>query len=281
MYKSWVNGRSAETISILDRGLAYGDGLFETILIQSARPLLLRLHLDRLCVGAECLKIPFDRIQLSDEIAQFVDEAAEESFPSGESRRVLKIILTRGVGGRGYQFSQSLQNPSRILQLFPFPDYPVENSISGIKIRMCHTRASQNSALAGLKHLNRIDNVIARNEWDDSDIREGLMLDAAGSLVEGTMSNVFIVKNGTLFTPSLVHAGVAGVMRDFVLRTADAAGISAHIVAPFPLDMLTNCDELFVCNSIIGIWPVTSFESQRWSVGSVTKRLQALISGAV
>ena len=280
MYKSWVNGRSAETISILDRGLAYGDGLFETILIQSAKPLLLRPHLDRLCVGAECLKIPFDRIQLSDEIAQFIDEAAEVSFPDAESRCILKIILTRGVGGRGYQFFPSSQNPSRILQLFPFPDYPAENSISGIKIRMCHTRASQNSALAGLKHLNRIDNVIARNEWNDTDIWEGLMLDSAESLVEGTMSNVFIVKNGILFTPSLAHAGVAGVMRDFVLRTADAAGLVVHIAAPFPLDMLTNCDELFVCNSVIGIWPVTSFESQHWPVGPITKRLQALISRA-
>ena len=277
MYKSWVNGQSAQSISLLDRGLAYGDGLFETILIQFVKPLLLRQHLDRLCAGAEYLRIPLDRMQLSDEISRFINEAAAEKKIDGGSQCVLKILLTRGVGGRGYQFSDTSQIPSRILQLFPFPNYPAENASSGIKIRVCETRVSQNSFLAGLKHLNRIDNVIARNEWDDPSIAEGLMLDASGMLIEGTMSNVFIVKNGMLFTPSLAHAGVAGVMRERVLQVADTAGLSVQVVVSFSLNMLISCDEIFICNSVIGIWPVTSFESQRWSVGSITKRLQALI----
>ena len=277
MYKSWVNGQSAQSISLLDRGLAYGDGLFETILIQFAKPLLLGQHLDRLCAGAEYLKIPLDRIQISDEITRFIDEAVEEEKIQDISQCILKILLTRGVGGRGYQFSESSLKPSRIFQLFPFPKYPIDNAGSGIKIRVCDTRVSQSSVLAGLKHLNRIDNVIARNEWDDPGIAEGLMLDATGMLIEGTMSNVFIVKNGMLFTPSLEYAGVAGVMRARVLQVADTVGFSVQVVASFSLEMLTSCDELFICNSIIGIWPVTSFESQRWSVGSITKRLQTLI----
>jgi len=170
--------------------------------------------------------------------------------------------------------------PRRILSLHPWPDHPAHWPQQGVNVRLCDTPLGANPRLAGLKHLNRLEQVLARAEWDDPDIAEGLMLDAAGGLVEGTMSNLFLVQGGRLRTPALEQCGVAGVMRGHVLALAEQGGIACEVTA-LGLADLRSADELFVCNSVIGIWPVRRVQGMEFMPGSVTRRLQQAIGDAV
>jgi 4-amino-4-deoxychorismate lyase len=161
--------------------------------------------------------------------------------------------------------------------LHEWPNYPTSCTESGIKTRICQTRLGHNPSLAGIKHLNRLEQVLARQEWDDPVIMEGLMLDASGNLVEGTMSNVFVVKDAVLMTPDLQLCGVAGIMRAHVLDMAAEHLIAAR-VQHLELDALLQADEVFICNSLLGIWPVIGVDEHDFLKGPVTRRLQTLLN---
>jgi 4-amino-4-deoxychorismate lyase len=276
MKKAWVNGENSQTVSVLDRGLAYGDGLFETLLYESGKACLLDLHLSRLQQGAKKLRIEFSVDTLLCELQSFLHQAREEGLLSDIDKAVLKIILSRGVGGRGYLFPEKAAAQRAIL-LFDHPDYPSSCRKMGIQIRLCETLTSVNPTLAGLKHLNRLDSVMARNEWSCSDIKEGLMLDERGMIVEGTMSNLFIVHDEVLITPSLRRAGVAGVMRAYLLDMAKKHKVKTCISEGLSVKQLYNADEVFICNSVVGIWPVIRLESKQWKVGKFTQLAQSWI----
>ncbi|BAW80412.1 4-amino-4-deoxychorismate lyase [Candidatus Nitrosoglobus terrae] len=266
--KVLVNGQISHKISIADRGLQYGDGLFETIAIYKESPILYELHLKRLEAGCYRLSLPLPKREtLNKEIT---------TLCQGISRGVLKIIVTRGVSDRGYQ-PQPQSQSTRILSIHPWPDYPTISSEYGIRLRVCNTPLGRNSYLAGIKHLNRLEQVLARNEWIDPGISEGLMLDSQNNIISGTMSNLFIAKNGDLQTPDLSYCGVAGVMRKFILNQALALGIMAKI-QPLTLVDITRAEEIFICNSLIGLWPVRSLNNIQYPLGSLTQRLRNLIS---
>ncbi|MEQ6341477.1 MAG: aminodeoxychorismate lyase [Gammaproteobacteria bacterium] len=260
-----VNGVPGTSIDANDRGLHYGDGLFETIAVRDGAPALWDRHMQRLLLGCERLGIaPIDAAQLLRESLQLCDGVAEG---------VLKIIITRGSGGRGYRAPPSTHRdvlvsqetggrerpgavqPTRLVALYAWPEYPSAFWIEGVPVRLCSIRMGSNTALAGIKHLNRLEQVLARSEWDDSAIPEGLMLDGEGHVIEGTMSNFFIVRNGRLLTPDLKRCGVAGVMRGCILDGARDAGIPVDITQ-ITLDDVKSSDEAFLCNSLIGVWPV-------------------------
>ncbi len=276
MRKAWVNGEDSQTASLLDRGLAYGDGLFETLLYECGQVRLLDLHLSRLQAGAKRLQIQLSMGTLQDELQGFLQQARGEGLLSDADKAVLKIILTRGVGGRGYRFPEKTVT-QRIIQLFDHPGYPLQHRKEGIQIRLCKMPVSVNPALAGLKHLNRLDNVMARNEWNCSDIQEGLMLDEQGAIIEGTMSNIFIVRDNILITPSLKRAGVAGIMRTHVLDMARKHKVEICISESVSVQQLYDADEAFVCNSVLGVWPVVRLESKQWPVGRLTQLAQLWI----
>jgi len=185
---------------------------------------------------------------------------------------VVKLIVTRGSGGRGYQLPDEI-NPTRILSLHPKPDYPKSNSSRGIKLHLCETRLGLNPHLAGVKHLNRLEQVLARNEWQEESIAEGLMLDMQGQPVEGTMTNIFWLQDGRLCTPSLQHCGVEGIMRSQILRVAESIDLPVAI-KDYAIDDILNSEAPFVCNSVLGIWPVMQFLSQQWSPHPMIKILQ-------
>lgn len=273
MRKSWINGENISTLSLLDRGLVYGDGLFETLLYEFGQVRLLDFHLSRLQAGAKRLQIQFSLDTLQDELQGFLDQAREEGLLFDADKAVFKIILTRGVGGRGFRFTEEAI-PQRIIQLFDHPGYPLQYRKEGVRIRLCKTPVSVNSALAGLKHLNRLDNVMARNEWSCSDIQEGLMLDERGAIIEGTMSNIFIVRDDVLITPSLKRAGVVGIMRTYVLDKARERKVKTSISENLSVEQLYDADEVFVCNSVLGVWPVVRLESKHWPVGRLTQLAQ-------
>lgn len=266
-----INGQPDNRIPVTDRGLQYGDGLFETLAFREGKLEFLEAHLDRLQRGCERLRFPpvdIDKLQL--ELATLCAQTAEDS--------VIKIIITRGSGGRGYK-APTTAEPVRIISSHPMPDYPVACQ-SGVQVRICQQRLGINPGLAGIKHLNRLDQVLARSEWDEDNIREGLMLDCHERLIEGTMSNLFLVSQGQLLTPSLSDSGIAGIMRQQVMQIAGSLSIPLAETT-LSIDDLYQAEEVFLTNSIINIWPVAALAHQRWSYGSVTQRLQAALQDTV
>lgn len=264
---SWVNGFPAHTVSIADRGLAYGDGLFETIRVNES-PVLFAQHMSRLARGLNALRIPLELSIIEEEIARFLQR---------RHHGVLKVIVTRGEGGRGYAAPLESQ-PNRILSWHPLPVYPESYYREGISLYACRTVLSQNPVLAGIKHLNRLEQVIARSEWSGDDFQEGVLCDQQGCVIEAIFSNLWTVKNGGLITPPLKTSGVAGVMREWLLDELPKHGMDIKEACISPLDLL-SMDEIFLSNSVFGIWPVKQYKEGRWSPGPITKLSQKLIEG--
>jgi len=265
-----VNGKRQDTISVLDRGLAYGDGLFETIAVRGNKPQLLALHWRRLETGCKRLNIPFPEISLiMDDIQQLLVHADQAQ----QLNSVIKVIVTRGAGGRGYRFEPEM-DVTRIAILSRWPAYQGTEKAAGVRCKICETRLSSQPLLAGIKHLNRLEQVMARAEWCGNGIAEGLMLDSQGHIIEGTMSNIFFVdKDQLIVTPSLNRCGVEGVQRENILAIADNAGFKINI-ADVNLSDLTDYAEIFISNSLIGIWPVTAIDNHSFHAGAVTRKLQ-------
>lgn len=267
--KTLVNGKLGDTLSVYDRGTAYGHGLFETILISHGRPQLWDEHMQRLLEGCSRLGLQLP--------TQFESTLMQEVWQlcGPDTEGVVKIIVTAGSGGRGYLAPQEM-HCQRIVSLFPAPAYPETHASDGVQIRTCQYRLPDNPQLAGIKHLNRMDQVLARSEWQDPAIAEGIVTDSRGYAIEGTMSNLFAVQDGELLTPSLQQCGVKGVMRDYVLSSASAMGMQTREV-DFSVDEFKNSDEIFITNSVIGLWPVKQWDEQRYYPGITTGVFQQRI----
>ena len=241
--RALVDGLPADVIAINDRGLQYGHGMFETCRVVGGQIPLWHYHRARLITTAVRLQIPLDLRSIERDVA-----ALAASATGG----VLKVLVTAGESGRGYR---SDGHPARtIITLFP-PRARAEDRRLGVTVRICRTRLSEQPALAGLKHLNRLEQVLARAEWDDPDIAEGLMCDTGGRLIEGTATNLFLVRDGHIVTASLDRCGVAGVLRQVLLD--ERPGIDVPIeVRDINLDELRYADECFLTNAVIGVWSV-------------------------
>jgi 4-amino-4-deoxychorismate lyase len=257
-----VNGR-AVGVDPADRGLAYGDGLFETMAAADGRIRWLDLHLDRLEEGCRRLEIPAPaRSLLADEI---------DAHCPRRGRAVVKLIVTRGPGARGYLPPEQCA-PTRVLAISQWPDFPPSYYRDGIKMHTCELRLGENPALAGIKHLCRLEQVLAQLELRGRGVQQGLMLDASGHAAGGTSSNLFVASSGKLATPGLARCGIKGVMRRAVLEAAHTLGIEAE-ERDIALAEVHGADELFVTNALVGLWPVTELDGRRFAFGPLTKRL--------
>jgi 4-amino-4-deoxychorismate lyase len=265
-----INGKNTTRISALDRGLAYGDGLFETLALIDGRPRLWRHHLQRLDYGCRRLGIPVPDAALLEAELQTL---CRQHDGGGAGRLVGKITVTRGQGARGYR--PRALTPTRIVSVSAWPDYPPERA-NGIRVRWCRSRLSVNPLLAGIKHLNRLDQVMASREWDDPAIAEGLMCAQDGSVIEGTQSNLFIVRQGTLLTAALDDCGVAGIVRQLICDDVIDHRLPIDVRA-LSIDDVVSADEVFVCNALIGIWPVIQIiDEEQWAdyaAGALTRRV--------
>lgn len=261
------NGKPAHAVSIANRGFAYGDGLFETVKVLEGRAQFLKEHVQRLQRDCARLDIDLNSGAIEREIAWLL---------SARSTGILKIIITRNSAPRGYA-AIAHAPADRFVLFYPQRFADDTRARDGVAVRVCRQRLSEQRALAGIKHLNRLEQVLARAEWSDSAVAEGLMLDTAGRLVEGTMSNIFLVRAGRVITPRLHRCGVAGVMRAVIMERL-SAGCAPVIEGDLTLDDVYTADEVFLSNSAVGIWPVRKIECIHKAVGDVTIAFQSSLA---
>lgn len=257
----WVNGVKTSTLPLSDRSIQFGDGVFRTMRKQQGHILFWPDHYRKLAHDARVLGLECPTQTLLEE-----ELAAIELTDA-----VIKIILTRGNSERGYAIPDFLP-VTRIISSYPLPVEFSSWQTQGVKVRFANWRLSSQAALAGIKHLNRLDNVMARAEWRDPAIFESLMLDQEGNVIEGVMSNLFILKDKDLWTPELKTCGVAGVMRDKVIATSASFGIKVRFDS-FKRQDIESADGLILTNSLFGLVPVRECEQQQWHDFSLCTQL--------
>ncbi len=256
-----VNGVEGAGISADDRGLQYGDGLFETMAVIDGRIRHFDLHMTRLVEGCHRLGMP------APSIAQIESDC--EKALEGLGSAVVKLILTRGPGPRGYPPPLEASLTRVIAATAAHP--PVSDPF--LTVRVCETRLGRNPRLAGMKHLNRLEQVLAGAELRHPQVDEGLMLSTDDRLISGTAANVFMVRGGVLVTPRITDCGVSGVMRQVVLHTAERIGLPVE-VRDVPFEEILQAEEIFLTNAVRGIRPVRTIESLlQLPPGPVTARL--------
>ena len=239
----FVNGEPRRTIDVEDRGLQYGDGLFETLAVANGRLRFLDWHLERLAEGGRRLGFPafdFDHVR------------AELGEAAGGATAVVKLLLTRGAGPRGYRPPRD-PSPTRIIMAFD--GRPVVPAAEGARIGWCRTRLGRNPSLAGIKHTNRLEQVLARAEWDDERMDEGLMQDGEGHVIGATQANLFARLGGRWVTPHLDGCGVAGIMRRAFREWLQGRGSPAEVRA-IAAPELASASALVLTNALIGAWTV-------------------------
>jgi 4-amino-4-deoxychorismate lyase len=246
-----VDGREDGAIDPADRGLNYGDGLFETLAVRDGRARFIDWHLERLATGAARLGIPLpDAALLKEEVVRACPGV----------RGVVRILLTRGSGPRGYRPPRE-PRPLRVVSGSPWPERDPSCWTAGVRLRWCDTRLGRNPRLAGIKHLNRLEQVLARAEWEGDEVAEGLMMDDGGSVIGGTQTNLFAIFEDGLVTPALDQCGVAGVMRRAFRRWAAGQGV-AIAERRLGADELARARGLLLTNSLIGAWPVRELDGR-------------------
>lgn len=248
-----------------DRGTQFGDGVFETIRIIDGLPNYFEYHCNRLSESLNKLSIKTDNVEqlILDYLKQFIDK-------TNVVQGVLKIIITRGSSARGYGFDNGIK--AQVLAFYSnLPSYSMELYSRGVDLTFCETQCSIQSQLAGMKHLNRLENVLAKNELNGQ--FEGLMFNNLGYVIEGTMSNIFFENNNELFTPDLSLSGVNGVMRSVIIDHAKSKNINVNIVN-IKKSEIESFQHAFICNSVMGIVPVNRLVGQDMSIGNMTQTLK-------
>lgn len=270
---SLVNGVPGQQLSVFDRGLNYGDGLFETLRIVESRPVLPHLHWRRLATGLQRLQIPLTSDRVEAQLVQLLQLALD----SGHRNGIAKILVSRGEGGRGFAAPREAA-PNVVCSWHQLPEYAATWYQDGVELQLCEQRLPSRPELAGLKHLNCLEYVLARSELSASKAWDGLLLDQRGCLIETTSANLFLVTAGRLFTPALGRCGVAGTMRHWIIETL-AAKLKLDVEqADLPLRALHDADEAFVCNSVFGVFPVRRLAQQNWPRGAITAALQQQVA---
>ena len=242
-----VNGQPADLVGINDRGLRYGDGVFETLAVVNHEPQLWTRHLERLETGCRRLGLPAPPRD------HWHADVAALSLPRFAT---LRLTATRGEGGRGYAPPAAPQITT-ITQSGAMPDRPREWWHSGVAVRFCETRLAVQPALAGIKHLNRLEQVLARGEWTDPVVAEGLMESMDGRVMEATSSNLLIDRGDRLCAPATNDCGVEGIMQGWLLDRAATLGAVVERT-PIRREDLWQAKGVMLVNSLIGLWPVHS-----------------------
>ncbi|MGD8106466.1 aminodeoxychorismate lyase [Pantoea sp. FN0302] len=261
----WINGEQQQQIAVSDRALHYGDGCFTTARLQQGKIAWLEAHLQRLQEAASVLMIrDVDWPGLKQEM-----EIAAASWQQDDG--VLKVILSRGSGGRGYS-GTGCHQPVRIIMLFAAPGHYAALSESGVRLMTSPVRLGINPQLAGIKHLNRLEQVLIRTQLEQSGADEALVLDTEGKLVECCAANLFWRKRNQLYTPAVSGAGVDGIMRRRIIALARQHGYVCQVVREEP-QTLADADEVFISNALMPLLPVRQIDSWHYQSRTLYQRL--------
>lgn len=246
----WINGHEEHRLSARDRAVQFGDGCFTTSMVKNGQIFHLGAHLQRLQEGCQRLLIgQVNWLQLEHEMRQLAQQQQEA---------VLKVIISRGEGGRGYS-SAGCGEATRILSLLPYPQHYRTQRSTGVYLTLSPIRLGRNPLLAGIKHLNRLEQVLIRAHLDQSDADEALVLDTEGRVVECCAANLFWRKGEQIFTPNLDEAGVAGTMRRYLLDEMASADHACQVVSA-GIEAVLEADEVVICNALMPVLPVRQLD---------------------
>ena len=268
MLECLVNGEISTFVNSANRGLNYADGLFETLSVHNGRPRRWQAHMDRLGAGCERLGLVMP--------AQAVLLREVQTVSAGLADAVVKIVLTRGGQGRGYMPPEN-DSCVRIVSAYIYPDGILELAREGVKARICELRLAIQPALGGMKHLNRLEQVLASVETRQAGAVEGILLDNEDHVISAISANIFLVMEDRLLTPRLDRCGVRGVVRSQILSSFGARCEQRRMMA----DMLQEADEVFICNTVRGIVPITAIDDHEYGIGPVTRELQTWLLDGV
>lgn len=262
----WINGVVQDWVSVGDRSFQYGDGCFTTMLVNSRRIEHWPYHQQRLEQSLKALSIPYPNWT---QVESWLDDALLESK---ETHSGIKIHISRGNGGRGYS-SQGLNSPTVTISTFAYPSHYRQWQEQGIQLGLCEQRLGLNPMLAGFKHNNRLEQILLKQELEKQGLVDGVVLDLNDHVIETTVANLFWFKQGVLYTPDLQQAGVAGVMRRYVIEQAKAMGTTVQ-VSCYKLSDLMSADSVFITNSLLGIAPVNAIGNARMASSESITELQ-------
>ena len=258
-----INGEKTSQLAVNDRGFSYGDGLFTTAKIVNGKIEMLAQHLKRLVDGCHHLNIKFNAINaLENELTKVA-----LSF----SIAVIKVVITAGMGGRGYS-RRGTSEPTVVISVSAFPEHYENWQLSGINLGISALKLGINPMLADIKHLNRLEQVLIRQELDQRAEDDLVVTNINGDIVEASCANVFWLIDDALYTPEIIHCGVAGLMRDKIL-----SAIPDVIVDRFTLEDIQQAQAMFICNSVMGIVPIKTFNGKLMSLDKVDCLKQKII----
>ncbi|KAA8674109.1 aminodeoxychorismate lyase [Vibrio gigantis] len=283
----WVDGESQQTVDILDRSFQYGDGCFTTMLVQGGQIQHFHDHQRRV---DECLKalriseLDWDvvNVWLDSALQHIQNNALHETENRHETNKPhdekagIKLHVSRGAGGRGYS-TKNIAKPTVTISTFDFPSHYSAWQDSGVELGVCQQALGLSPLLAGHKHNNRLEQILMKDEMDQVNEVDGVVLDISGNVIETTMANLFWRKGQIIYTPQLTQSGVAGVMRKQVLTALNQAELSVTI-SDYCLSQLMQADEVFMTNSILGVAPVTRISETQFNIGTVTRSLQGQLN---
>ncbi len=250
-----INGQWQTTLAANDRAVQFGDGCFTTAAIRNGKIAFSEQHLHRLRLACEKLLLPFT------EWARLADEM--QQLATNERLAVLKVIISRGAGGRGYS-AANCDQPTRILSTSTFPSFYDDWRSRGISLALSPLCLGVNPHLAGIKHLNRLEQVLIRTHLEQTSAQEALVLDSDGWLTECCAANLFWRKGEQVYTPCVDRAGVNGTMRQRIIASLNDAGRQVQEVRE-RMETLADADELIICNALMPVVPVRQAEAWRYS----------------
>jgi len=261
MIECLVDGELSEQVSAADRAFHYGDGVYETIAVFDGQPRFWQGHMDRLAAGCERLDLPAT--------PQAVLLREVQTVSAGQGRCMVKIIISRGPAGIGFRPAVT-DTSTRVVASFSWPPVDGQPELSGVRTRICDLRLGIQPELAGLNHLNRLEQVRARAEWNDPTIHEGILLDREDHVISAIRSNIFLVFNDRILTPRLDRCGIRGVMRAAILAAFRERCEQRRIT----IDMLPEAEEIFLCNALHGVYPVNAIDHWHYEPGPVSREVQ-------
>jgi 4-amino-4-deoxychorismate lyase len=261
----WINGIQQNELSAGDRAVQFGDGCFTTAAVLNGKVMLLDAHLQRLKDSCARLLMPEPDLPL---LASEMRQIALE-----QTQAVLKVILTPGAGGRGYSRA-GCNTPTRIISLSPWPQHYAALQQQGAQLHSSPIRLARNPLLAGVKHLNRLEQVLIRQHLDQTGGDEALVLDTAGTVVECCAANLFWRKGNDIYTPCLEHAGVDGIMRRYLMAQMAAFGQTCQLIDGTRDDVM-NADEVVICNALMPVLPVRQIDDVTFTARTLYQQLRA------